>query len=356
MRTTAVYTNPLFLAHDTGRGHTESSERLREVYRDLNRQTVAENLVFPEFTKATTTEILRNHTREHIRAIAATARHEAYYLDADTRTSAESYEAACLAVGAVIDGVGRLGRGEIDNGFCLVRPPGHHAERDQAMGFCLFNNVAIGARWAKKHLGLTRILILDWDLHHGNGTQHAFYRDDSVLYCSIHQYPLYPGSGALPEIGEGRGRGYTVNIPLAPGHGDMEYARLCNDLIAPMTRAYKPELILISCGFDCMAGDPLGAMRLTTAGIAYLTRMMVELATELCQGRLLLTLEGGYDVDNVRTGTLAVLGELCGRTLTADQSEYLRPEEAKRLCASSASSDSINQAMLWIGNWWPLNG
>ncbi len=354
MRTTAVYTSPLFLAHDTGRGHAESSERLRVVYRELQRSEIAANLVFPQFAKATTAAIGFNHTREHIREIAATADHVAFYLDADTRTSAESNEAALLAAGAVIDGIGRLARSEIDNGFCLVRPPGHHAERDQAMGFCLFNNVAIGARWAKKHLGLARILILDWDLHHGNGTQHAFYRDDSVLYCSIHQYPFYPGSGALPESGEGKGRGYTVNIPLSPGHGDLEYARLCNDLIAPVTRAYKPELILVSCGFDCMGGDPLGAMRLTPAGIAYMTRIVVELAAELCQGRLLLTLEGGYDLDNMRNGTLAALSELRGGPLAADHPVFLHPEEAGRLRASTATSGSIDQAMHWVGNWWPL--
>lgn len=356
MRTTAVYAHPLFLAHDTGRNHAENPERLRDLYRELHRPEVSVNLVFPEYTQATPAIIGLNHSKEYIREIAATAAHQALYLDADTRTSAESYQAALMAVGAVIDGISRMERGEIDNAFCLVRPPGHHAERDQAMGFCLFNTVAIAARWAKKHLGYRRILILDWDVHHGNGTQHAFYRDNSVLYCSIHQYPSYPGSGAMPESGEGKGRGYTVNIPLTPGHGDLEYARLCNDLIAPVARAYAPELILVSCGFDGMAGDAIGAMRLTPAGIAYLTSTMAALSAELCQGKLLLVLEGGYNPDNMRNGVLAALTELRGGLLAPDHPEFLSREDAKRMRASTASSESIEQVLGWFGKSSPWQG
>ena len=354
MRRTAVYLSPLFLAHDTGRGHVESADRLRGVYEELKRAEVAEHLLFPDFAKAALSAIQLNHTKNYVAEVAATANHAAYFLDADTRTSADSHQAALLAAGAVIDGLKRLDRGDIDNGFCLVRPPGHHAERDQAMGFCLFNSIAIGARWAKKHLGVERILILDWDLHHGNGTQHSFYRDNSVVYCSLHQYPHYPGSGALPETGEGKGRGYTINVPLSGGRGDLEYARLFNELIVPVTRSYRPDLILISCGFDCMAGDPLGAMRLTPAGVAYMTRVMVQLAGELCAGKILFSLEGGYDLENMRSGTLAVLSELCGSPLAADHPDFLSTEAAQRMQNSTATSEEIEQALNWIAAAWPM--
>ncbi len=353
MRTTAVYRSPLFLAHETGRGHVESPQRLQCIYRELDRPEVAAQLLFPEFGPAPVSAIALNHSDELIREVAATAGHAAFYLDADTRTSAASYEAALLAAGAVIDGINRLARGEIDNGFCLVRPPGHHAERDQAMGFCLFNNVAVGARWARKHLGLERILLLDWDLHHGNGTQHSFYRDPSVLYCSIHQYPCYPGSGAVGEVGEGPGLGYTINVPLCSGHGDAEYARILNQMVAPLVHGYRPELILVSCGFDCMAGDPLGAMRLTATGIASMTRTLVELAAEVCDNRLLLVLEGGYDLDNVRSGSLAVLSELHGAPLAAEYPVYLPPADFDRLRASTAASVHIDRAIEEVRCWWP---
>ncbi|MDX9833824.1 MAG: histone deacetylase [Desulfobulbus sp.] len=354
MRRTAVYRDSLFLAHHTGRDHLESPERLRALDLELDRPEVAQQLVFPEFSKAKLAAVRANHSDELVRKVAATAVHTAYYLDADTRTSSDSYVAALRAAGAVIHAIERLDRGEIDNGFCLVRPPGHHAERDQAMGFCLFNNVAIGARWARDQLGYRRVMIVDWDVHHGNGTQHSFARDEGVLYCSVHQYPFYPGSGAVLEAGEGLGQGYTVNVPLISGHGDAEYARVFDALFAPVGRLYRPELLLVSCGFDCMAGDPVGSMRVTATGIAYLTRKMVELAREVCDGRLLLVLEGGYDLNNMRTGTLAALRELRGGPLAAEHPVYLSPSEEARLLAVAAPSDSIDQAIAWARNWWNL--
>jgi len=354
MRKTAVYQDPLFLAHETGREHLESPQRLRTIYQDLESPEVAAKLILPTFAKATAATVKLAHTPELVREVAATAAHPTCYLEADTRTSKDSYQAALLAVGAVIDGIRRLATGEIDNGFCLVRPPGHHAERNRAMGFCLFNNIAIGARWALKHLGLERILIIDWDLHHGNGTQRSFYRSDQVLYCSTHQYPFYPGSGAVPESGEGRGRGYTVNVPLTGGHGDNHYARVFNELFVPLGRCFRPQLILVSCGFDILAGDPVGAMQVTPAGVAYMTRVLQELATECCQGRLLLTLEGGYDLDNMRDGTRAVLSELYGAPLSASWPMALSPQENDRFRATRVPSAAIDQAILWTQNWWAL--
>ena len=354
MRRTAVYKHPLFLAHDTGRDHLESADRLRGVYRELERPEVAAQLFFPSFVKASRASIQLNHNPELIQEVAATARHVAAFLDADTRTSADSCEAALMAAGAVIDGIKRLQRGEIDNGFCLVRPPGHHAEQNRAMGFCLFNTIAVAAQWAIHRLGLRRILIVDWDLHHGNGTQSSFYRTAKVLYCSSHQSPLYPGTGALSESGEGRGRGHTVNIPLRAGHGDEEYARIFNEMLVPLARAYRPQLILVSCGFDLMAGDPIGLQRVTATGIAYMTRVLVELATELCQGKVLMTLEGGYGRENMVNGVLAVLSELRGGPLAADHPAWLSAVACGRLRAAQAESADIDQAVRWAKNWWPL--
>lgn len=354
MRKTAVYKHPLFLAHQTGKNHLETAERLRSIYQELERGEIATRLIFPVFKKATAASIKLNHTPELVRKVAATSAHPASYLDADTRTSADSYEAALFAAGAVIDGINRMELHEIDNAFCLVRPPGHHAERHQSMGFCLFNNVAIGARWAIKKLGLQRIMIVDWDLHHGNGTQQSFYRNDKVLYCSTHQYPLFPGSGALPESGAGRGLGYTVNIPLAGMAGDDEYARIFNELYAPLARAYRPQLILVSCGFDVMAGDPLGSMQVTSAGVAYMTRLLLELAEDLCDGKLLITLEGGYNLDNIRKGALAVLTELYGQPLAGDHPVYLQPQDLERLRSTKVESASLDQAMARAENWWQL--
>ena len=222
------------------------------------------------------------------------------------------------------------------------------------MGFCLFNSVAIGAAWAVRHLGLQRILIVDWDVHHGNGTQNSFYQSDQVLYCSLHQSPLYPGTGGLRDSGTGKGRGYTINVPLCSGHGDDEYARIFNQLVVPVARSYQPQLVLVSCGFDLMAGDPIGAMRVTPAGIAYMTRVLRELAAELCQGRLLCVLEGGYNPDNMRTGVWAVLGELCGVPLHHDRSEGFDDRTRQRFLRNLSTSADIDQALQWAGNWWPV--
>lgn len=354
MRRTAVYKHPLFLEHYTGREHLESAGRLEVLYRELVDVASSPHLLFPSFSPAFQDTILLNHSQEHVQAVAATAHRVASMLDADTRTSAASFEAALQAVGAVVDGIQRLDRGEIDNGFCLVRPPGHHAEFHRAMGFCLFNNVAIGAMWAIHHLGLQRILVVDWDIHHGNGTQNSFYQNDQVLYCSLHQSPFYPGTGALHESGKGKGQGYTINVPLCSGHGDDEYARIFNQLVVPVARAYQPQLVLVSCGFDLMAGDPIGAMRVTPAGIGYMTKVLQELAAELCQGKLLCVLEGGYNPDNMRSGVWAVLGELCGVPLVDNLADGLDSQTLQRFRCSLNTSADIDHALQWAGNWWSL--
>ncbi|MCI5209056.1 MAG: histone deacetylase, partial [Candidatus Electrothrix sp. ATG2] len=219
MRKTGVYRDDLFLEHEPGLSHPESPERLRIIYEALDKGTTAEHFIFPGFEPVSQDILGLNHSSALVSRVAATQGQSHDYLDADTQTSARSYEAACLAVGALVDGITRIDQDELDNAFCLVRPPGHHAEQDRAMGFCLFNNVAVAARWAMQELGLQRIMIIDWDLHHGNGTQNSFYDTDKVLYLSSHQYPYYPGTGAFLETGQGAGTGHTINIPLPGGEG-----------------------------------------------------------------------------------------------------------------------------------------
>jgi acetoin utilization deacetylase AcuC-like enzyme len=223
-----------------------------------------------------------------------------------------SYDAACLAAGAVTNGMEMIVNGEADNGCALVRPPGHHAEAERAMGFCLFNNVAVGARYGLEHLGMDRVAIFDWDLHHGNGTQHSFYTSSQVLYLSTHAYPYYPGSGGLTEVGAGEGEGFTVNVPLSGGQDDRAFAKIVKDVIVPVIRDYRPDFIIVSAGFDTYFGDPLGTMAVTEQGFACMARQLVDLAGEVCDGRLLVALEGGYNLQGLRDGVLAVLGELSG--------------------------------------------
>ena len=351
MRKTAVYRDDLFLEHQPGFDHVESPDRLRVVYDELDRPGMGSNLVYPRFAPATPEIIGLNHSPALIKRVAETAGRAHDFLDADTQTSSRSYDAACLAAGALVDGMQRIIRGEVDNGFCLVRPPGHHAERNHAMGFCLFNNAAIAAQWALTNAGLERILILDWDIHHGNGTQNSFYETNKVLYVSTHQYPYYPGTGALIESGEEEGEGFTLNCPLPGGQGDRDFCRILDELLVPVARLYRPEFILVSCGFDIYGGDPLGTMRVTPAGFANMTRIVQELAAEVCGGRLLVTLEGGYNLDGMRDGSLAVLTALSGARLGPGAPDFP--------AADSASGEEerplyLNQALALAKSYWKM--
>jgi acetoin utilization deacetylase AcuC-like enzyme len=312
MRKTAIFKNDLFLQHIPDFNHVESPDRLRVIYDELEKQPLSELFIYPDFGPASQDVLALNHTSDHVMRIAGTAGKTFSSLDPDTQASPKSYDAACLAAGAVIDGMKMIVQGEADNGFALVRPPGHHAEADRAMGFCLFNNVAVGARYALEHLGLERVAIFDWDLHHGNGTQHSFYTSNQVLYLSTHAFPYYPGSGSLTEVGAGEGEGFTMNVPLSGGQDDRAFARIVKEVVVPVTREFRPDFIIISAGFDTYFGDPLGTMAVTEQGFGAMTKQLVDLAGEICGGHLLVALEGGYNLRGLRDGVLAVLGELSG--------------------------------------------
>lgn len=354
MRRTAVYRDHLFLEHDPGYGHVESPDRLRVIYEELDKEETGHNFVYPGFDPAPLDIIALNHSPQLVRRVAETSGHGHDYLDADTQTSARSFDAACLAAGSVIDGMRKIVDREFDNAFCLVRPPGHHAEHHRSMGFCLFNNVAVAAKWAIENLELERICIVDWDLHHGNGTQHSFYDSRKVLYFSTHQYPYYPGTGAVMEAGEGVGEGYTINVPLPGGQGDKEYIRIFNDLLIPVAREYKPQFILVSCGFDIYDGDPLGSMRVTPSGFAAMTRILQNLADEVCGGNLLVTLEGGYNLTGMRDGALAVLTELYGDVLNHSYPDFSPDTLLLNPAAGSDAPVFLEQAIGLAKNYWKM--
>jgi acetoin utilization deacetylase AcuC-like enzyme len=230
-------------------------------------------------------------------------------LDPDTYTSPETYEIARLAAGAAVDAMERVMSGSHTSALALVRPPGHHAERDRAMGFCFYNNVAVAAAHAQT-LGATRVAIVDYDVHHGNGTQHIFEGDANVLYCSIHQYPYYPGTGAATEIGEGDAAGFTVNVPLEGGATDDDYHVAFDEIVVPVVGAFTPDVVLVSAGFDAHERDPLGGMRLTTGAFSAMTMALRVVADECCGGRIVAVTEGGYDVGALRESLLAVVDAL----------------------------------------------
>jgi acetoin utilization deacetylase AcuC-like enzyme len=311
-RKTAVVEDKRFLDHRGPAGHPERPERISAVGVAVDARSEALTRFAPR--AATPEEILRVHSREHFDQIAEASRRAPAQVDPDTYISAQSFEVALLAAGGTTELALRVTRGELDSGLAAVRPPGHHAESDRAMGFCLFNNVAIAARALQEQELVDRIMILDWDVHHGNGTQHIFESDPSVLYASTHQFPFYPGTGAVGETGVGRGEGFTLNVPLPAGCGDREYVGVMEHLIAPAARSFRPEVILVSCGFDAHRDDPLAAMNVTREGYRDMSAIARALADDLCGGRILFVLEGGYAVSGLEDGANAVLDVITGET------------------------------------------
>lgn len=309
--TTALLYSPSFLAHQEP-GHPESPERLQAIWRVLEQTGLLARLVALEPIPATEAQLLAVHTREHVERVKAIVARGGGHLDLDTFTNASSLDAARLAAGAVIRAVDAVMQGEVNNAFALVRPPGHHATRSQAMGFCLFNNVAVGAQYALDHHKLERVLIVDFDVHHGNGTQDIFYHTPHVLYFSTHQYPHYPGTGDWDEIGEGAGKGFTVNVPLPPRIGDQGFTQIFNELLYPLAERYQPQLVLVSAGYDAYWNDPLAMENLSIAGYGSMAQTLVALANEQCAGRIVFTLEGGYNLDAVAYGVAATFHALLG--------------------------------------------
>ncbi|MBA4416683.1 MAG: histone deacetylase [Syntrophus sp. (in: bacteria)] len=309
--TVGIVKHEIYMEHVIDEYHPESPRRLEYIYAMLD-EMGQDDLIHIPPRMATHEEIALAHDPGYIASIAATQGKGHTILDPDTSTSPRSYEAACMAVGGVLNLLDALKRSEVDSGFALVRPPGHHAEHSRAMGFCIFNNIAVGARYLQKTYGFKRILIVDYDLHHGNGTQHSFYGDPEILYFSTHQYPYYPGTGGIRETGEGEGKGYTVNIPFSYGMGDNEYEYALREVLVPLADLFKPEIVLVSAGFDTYYNDPLGGMSVTEHGFAAMTRILLDIAKDYCNGRMMCVLEGGYDVRGLASSVKAVLMEMKG--------------------------------------------
>jgi histone deacetylase 6 len=305
--TTGLVYDERFLAHRAAYDHPEHPGRLAAIWRRLQEEGLAQRCQRVPAREATREELRRIHTEAHVALVEETARDDFRQLDPDTYACRDSAQAAKLAAGGLLDLAAEVAAGRLANGLALLRPPGHHAEADRAMGFCLFNNVAIAAR-ALQQKGAERILIVDWDLHHGNATQHSFWEDPGVLYFSTHQFPFFPGTGSIGESGGGPGRGFTVNVPWPGGMGDAEYLCAFDRVLLPIARDFQPDIVLVSAGFDAAAGDPLGAMRVTPAGYAQMTARLAMLAG----GRIVLALEGGYDLEAIARSAAACLRVLLG--------------------------------------------
>jgi Deacetylases, including yeast histone deacetylase and acetoin utilization protein len=305
----AVVIDPAYLKHLPGDSHPERPERI-QVLLDLANALEREkfNLLAPR--AATRAEIEGIHEPAHVRLVESTSAVNHYALDGDTITSRDSFAVSVLAAGGFLRLLDSIAAKESSSGFALVRPPGHHASFNRAMGFCLFNTMAIGAEYLKRVYGAKKILIMDWDVHHGNGTQAAFYDDPTVFFISTHQFPFYPGSGAVNETGVGAGEGLTLNVPLPAGCTDVEYLQVFQDIVVPAAEKFQPDWILVSAGFDPHRRDPLGGMNVTEEGFGAMARLLLALANRFADGRIAFLLEGGYDLAGLRDSVAAVLAAM----------------------------------------------
>lgn len=334
----------LFLEHDTGPDHVESRARLEAIQEFLRSYEHRDRLQSIPLRPATPEEILLVHTPRLLKQIEATAHHPFVVIDTDTVASIRSYEIARLAVGSVLQSIDYLFEPRGTRAFSFLRPPGHHAEPDRAMGFCLFNNVAIAAAYAQRRYGLTRILIVDFDVHHGNGTQAAFYDTPQVLYVSMHQHPLWPGTGSPRECGVGKGLGYTLNFPLPPHGGDDVYRRVFHEILEPVAEQYRPELVLVSAGFDPYFDDPLANMRVTPAGFQLMALSLLGIADRHCEGKILFVLEGGYNLKGLQDSARAVLDAMLGA----------EPSHPLSLHPAETAPEVIGAAKRYVSSFWKL--
>ena len=316
MKVGFVY-DPVYLKHDTGQ-HVENATRLEAIISHLEKTRLKQQLIPIKPGAASVEQLLLVHQRQYISHIQDAAQKGGGWLDADTVMSPDSYEAAVYAAGGAIKATEAVMDGEVASAFALVRPPGHHATPRRAMGFCLFNNVAIAAKCALAKYNLERIAIIDFDVHHGNGTQEIFYDNPQVLYISTHQYPFYPGTGSIDETGVDETKGTTVNIPLPAGCGDAEYLPAFEQIIVPAARRFKPQFILVSAGYDLHWADGIALMQVTTTGFAQMVKIIKQLADELCSGRLVFSLEGGYNVTALAVSVKATFDVLLGNTNIED--------------------------------------
>jgi acetoin utilization deacetylase AcuC-like enzyme len=340
--TTALIYDPIFLEHITPRKHPEHPQRVEMAIKMLEALNWLERdgLVQLAPRAATIEELATVHEREYIQEVELASQQAAQegaaggrktlFFATDTYVSAKSYEAALKAAGAPLTAIDAVMKGEVDNAYCLVRPPGHHAVAESAMGFCLFNNVAVAARYAIDHYGLERIMIIDYDVHHGNGTQEMFYDDPRVLYFSTHQAPFYPGTGASDERGEGAGLGTTINVPLPAKTGFEAYEAVFRQIMAPAADRFDPQLILVSAGFDAHWTDPIGDIYLSTAAFAKLNQIIINLANQLCHGRLVMVQEGGYNLEANGSCVATCVNLLLGDDAAVD-SLGQAPEELYRV-------------------------
>ena len=294
MNKTGYISDPFYLKHKN-EPHPENPGRLNAIQKNIESSKYYNNLTLIQPRKATVEDIAKVHGTGYIRSVEDSCRNGVRNLDADTVISADSYQAALLSAGAGLEALDKILEGTVGNAFCAVRPPGHHAEQNKAMGFCLFNNVGVIARYAQDVKNIQKIFIFDWDVHHGNGTQHSFYKDSSIYYSSIHQYPFYPGTGGVDETGTGDGLGSNLNLPMRAYSCDADYINAIEHKLIPVIQKFNPDLIIISAGFDAHENDPLAQINLSTDCYGKMTQKLMEIANDVCNGRILSMLEGGYD-------------------------------------------------------------
>jgi acetoin utilization deacetylase AcuC-like enzyme len=347
MTRTGIVEDRRYMDHRADGYHPESHQRLEVIYQMLQDSDMKGKYSEISPRPADQEELELIHTSGYIRTVSATAGRAMTMLDPDTYACAQSYETAKLAAGGALEATAKVMEGAVDNAFCFIRPPGHHAEANRAMGFCLFNNVAIAAAAAIQSRKVRKAMIIDWDLHHGNGTQHSFYDRADVLYFSTHQYPYYPGTGAIRETGEKEGKGFTVNVPLPSGPGDGEYMHLFEEILEPIALAYKPELIFVSAGFDIYYRDPLGGMEVTPEGFANLARIILDFAQATCNGKVIFVLEGGYHLEGLRDSAKEVLKTMKGEVLAAGRREDLRQNLNSPMIAPIVKKVKETQKPFW---------